>query len=45
VAVQHELPVRMQDADIHGPGMPVDATVKFVWLRVKAPEVSSSVGC
>jgi hypothetical protein len=45
VAVQHELPVRMQDADIHGAGMPVDATVKVVWLRVKAPEVSSSVGC
>jgi hypothetical protein len=25
--------------------MPVDATVKVVWLRVQAPEVSSSVGC
>jgi hypothetical protein len=44
VAVQHDLPVLIQDADLHGPGMQVDATVKFVLLRVKAHEVSSSVG-
>jgi hypothetical protein len=42
VAVQHDLPVLVEDADIHGAGMQVDATVKWVWLRVKAHEVSSS---
>jgi hypothetical protein len=40
----HALPVAVQDADGHRPGVPVDATVKAMWLGVEAPEVSSSPG-
>jgi hypothetical protein len=44
VPVQHDLTVLVEDADIHGPGVQVDATVKLMWLGVEAYEVSSSPG-
>src|SRR5262245_55831625 len=42
VVVYQDLPVMVYDTDVHRPGMPIDATVKGVLLRVEAPEVSSS---
>jgi hypothetical protein len=42
VAVQHDLPILLEDADLHGAGMPVDATVQLVLRGVESPEVSSS---
>jgi hypothetical protein len=32
----------IQDTDVHGAGMQVDAAVKLMLLRVEAHEVSSS---
>jgi hypothetical protein len=40
--VQQDLSVLMQDAEVHGAGMQVDAAVKLVLFRVESPEVSSS---
>jgi hypothetical protein len=40
--VQQDLSVLIQDAAVHGAGLPVDAAVKLVWFRVEAPEVSAS---
>jgi hypothetical protein len=40
--MQKDLSVLMQDAEVHGAGMRVDATVEVVLLGVEAPEVSSS---
>jgi hypothetical protein len=40
--MQQDLSILIQDADVHGPGMPVNATVEFVLFGVEAPEVSSS---
>jgi hypothetical protein len=40
--VDKDLSIPVQDAEVHGPGMPVDATIKRVRLGVEAPEVSSS---
>ena len=37
-----DLPILVQDAEVHGAGMQVDATVKLVLLGVESPEVSSS---
>src|SRR3989441_2562204 len=42
IAVQQELTIVAQDADVHGPGMQVDATVKSVLIGVKSHEVFSS---
>jgi hypothetical protein len=42
MAVPHDLPVLIQDTEVHGVGVPGDATLKLVRLRVEAPEVSSS---
>jgi hypothetical protein len=42
VAVHHHLPVLLQETDVHGPGMQVDATVKLMWFGVESHEVSSS---
>jgi hypothetical protein len=36
------LAVLVEDADRHGPGVPVEATVKLLWRGVEAPEVSSA---
>jgi hypothetical protein len=40
--VPHDLTVLVEDADVHGPGVPVDATGTLVWRGVEAPEVSSA---
>jgi len=46
VAVQHDLPVLVEEADLQGAGLQGDATGNFGLLRVTAPAVSSaSVGC
>jgi hypothetical protein len=46
MTMHQELPVSVQDADVHRPGVPVDAPVKLLWLGVESHEVSSaSVGC
>jgi hypothetical protein len=37
-----DLAILVEDADVHGPGVQVDATVKLMWLGVESPEVSSS---
>jgi hypothetical protein len=42
MAMHHDVAVLVEDADGHGPGVPVDATVKLMWPGVEAPEVSSS---
>jgi hypothetical protein len=42
IPVQPNLAVLTQDTDIHGAGMQVDATIKWMLLGVKSPEVSSS---
>lgn len=41
--VQQELPLLVQDAEVQGAGMQVDAAVNLVLLRLEAPEVSSSL--
>jgi hypothetical protein len=40
--MQKYLSILIQDAEIPGPGMQVDATVEFVLFGGEAPEVSSS---
>jgi hypothetical protein len=40
--MHHDLAVMVQNADIHGAGMPIDAAVTLVLGGVKSPEVSSS---
>ena len=40
--MQEDLSLLSQDADVHGPGMQVNATVEFVLFGVESPEVSSS---
>jgi hypothetical protein len=42
IPVQHDLAVLIQEAEIHGSCMQVDATIKLVWRSVESPEVSSS---
>ena len=42
IAVQQDLAVLVQDTDVHGAGMQVDATVKLVLFGVESHEVSSS---
>jgi hypothetical protein len=37
VAVEPDCAILAQDADIHGAGMQVDATVKWVLLGVESP--------
>jgi hypothetical protein len=39
--MQQDLAVLVEDADIHGPGVQVDATVKLMLLGVESHEVSS----
>src|SRR5215211_7087561 len=45
IPMPQDLPRLIQDAEVQGPGVQVDATGKLVWLGVESPEVSSSVGC
>jgi hypothetical protein len=40
--MHHNLPVMVENADIHGAGMQVDTAVKWVLLGIEAHEVSSS---
>jgi hypothetical protein len=40
--MQQDLAVLVEDADIHGPGVPVDATIKLVLLGGESPEVAAS---
>ena len=42
VPVHQNLPSLVQDAEVHGAGVQVDATIKLVLLGVESPEVSSS---
>jgi hypothetical protein len=42
MVVKHALPVLIQDTEVHGAGVQVDATIKLVLLGVESPEVSSS---
>jgi hypothetical protein len=42
MAVYDDLPALVQDADVHGPSVPVDAAVTWVRRGVESPEVSSS---
>ena len=42
IAVQQDLAILVQDADVHAAGMQIDATVKLVLLGVESHEVSSS---
>jgi hypothetical protein len=43
IAVQPDFPIVAQDADVHGAGVQVDTTVKWVLLSVESHEVSSSL--
>ena len=43
--MHQDLTALVEDADIHGPSMQVEATIKRVLLGVKSPEVSSFLGC
>jgi hypothetical protein len=43
--MQKDLSGLIPDAEIHGPGMQVDATVEFVLFGIESPEISSSFGC
>jgi hypothetical protein len=42
IPMHHDLPVVIQNTDIHGAGMQIDAAVTLVLLGVKSHEVSSS---
>ena len=42
IAVHQDLAVLVQDTDVHGAGMQVDAAVKLVLFGVESHEVSSS---
>jgi hypothetical protein len=42
ISMQQDLSVPIHNTDVHGPGMQIDATVKFVLFSRDAPEVSSS---
>jgi hypothetical protein len=42
IPMQSHLAVLTQDTDVHGAGMQVDATVKWMLVGVEAHEVSSS---
>jgi hypothetical protein len=42
VTVQQNFPSLVQDAEVHGASVPVDATVTLVWLGVESAEVSSA---
>jgi hypothetical protein len=42
IAMQHNLAVAVQDTDVHGAGMEINATVKLMLLGVESHEVSSS---
>ena len=43
IAVQDGFPFLVQDTDVHGPGMEIDSTIKFVLIGVKS-HVASSFG-
>jgi hypothetical protein len=42
MAMPHEVTILVQEANVHAPGVHVDATIKLVLLGGEAPEVSSS---
>jgi hypothetical protein len=41
-AMHHNVTILVHEANVHAPGMPVDAAITLVWLGVESPEVSSS---
>ena len=47
VAVQHDVPVLVQDTNVHAAGVQVDATIRVMLCGVKSQELSSSFvsGC
>jgi len=42
IPVHEDLSILVQDAEVHGAGMQVNATIKFVLFGGESPEVSSS---
>ena len=44
VPMQPDLAILVKDADVHGPGVPIEATVTLMWRGVQSPEVSSAPG-
>jgi hypothetical protein len=42
ISVQYNLPVLIQNAEVHGASVQIDATIQLVRRGVKSPEVSSS---
>jgi hypothetical protein len=44
IPMQKGLSILIQDADVHGPGMQVKATVEFVLFDVKSHHEAASVG-
>jgi hypothetical protein len=42
MAMHHDVTILVQEANVHAPGMPVDAAIQLVWLGGESPEVSSS---
>jgi hypothetical protein len=45
MTVHENLATLVEDTDIHGTDMPIDATIKLVRLGVESREASSSVAC
>lgn len=45
MTVHENLATLVEDTDIHGTGMQIDATIKLVRLGIASPEVSSSFAC
>jgi hypothetical protein len=45
IAMHHNVTILVQDANVHAPGVQVDATIKLVRLGVESHKVSSSLGC
>ena len=42
IPVHKDFPILVQDAEVHGTGMQINAAVELVLLRIEAHEVSSS---
>src|SRR5919106_736893 len=42
IPVHENLATLVEDTDVHGTGMQIDAAIKLVWLGVESHEVSSS---
>jgi hypothetical protein len=45
MTVHENLAALVEDTDVHGTGMQIDAAINLVRLGVESPEVSSSLAC